>query len=124
MQKLIQVLWPSFLIAGIAEAVFFTVINPQELYLFGKAVELLGHRNLLNRLLRLLDTLRGLQSGHTLLPAQCGRSESSGTYLTAGATPCPRWPANRPQSRSGYRRSKPCLLHRCPLGFVGGESAR
>ncbi|MBX3686941.1 MAG: hypothetical protein KF909_12445 [Rhodocyclaceae bacterium] len=38
MQKLIQVLWPSFLIAGIAEAVFFTVINPQELYLFGKAV--------------------------------------------------------------------------------------
>lgn len=38
MQKLIQVLWPSFLVAGIAEVVFFTVINPQELYLFGQAV--------------------------------------------------------------------------------------
>ncbi|HQV12032.1 MAG TPA: hypothetical protein PKW52_11860 [Nitrospira sp.] len=38
MQRLIQILWPSFLIAGVAEAVFFTVINPQELYLFGKTV--------------------------------------------------------------------------------------
>ena len=39
MQKLIQVLWPSFIVAGIAEIVFFTVINPQELYLFGQAVD-------------------------------------------------------------------------------------
>lgn len=38
MLKLIQVLWPSFLIAGIAEVVFFTVIAPQELYLFGQPV--------------------------------------------------------------------------------------
>ncbi|MCK6393771.1 hypothetical protein [Zoogloea sp.] len=38
MLKLIQVLWPSFLVAGIAEAVFFTVIAPQELYLFGQPV--------------------------------------------------------------------------------------
>lgn len=36
--KWILVLWPSFLVAGIAEIVFFTVINPQELYLFGEAV--------------------------------------------------------------------------------------
>jgi hypothetical protein len=38
MLKWIQVLWPSFLVAGIAEAVFFTVIDPQELYLFGEPV--------------------------------------------------------------------------------------
>jgi len=38
MLKLIQVLWPSFLVAGIAEVVFFTVIAPQELYLFGQPV--------------------------------------------------------------------------------------
>jgi len=31
MMKLIQVLWPSFLVAGLAEALFFTIINPQEL---------------------------------------------------------------------------------------------
>ena len=34
MLKLIQVLWPSFLVAGVAEVVFFTVVAPRELYLF------------------------------------------------------------------------------------------
>lgn len=38
MSKLYLVFWPSFLIAGIAEILFFTVINPQELYLFGQPV--------------------------------------------------------------------------------------
>lgn len=38
MLKLIQVLWPSFLVAGVAEIVFFTVVNPQELYLLGESV--------------------------------------------------------------------------------------
>lgn len=38
MLKLIQVLWPSFAVAALAEAVFFTVIDPQELYLFGQVV--------------------------------------------------------------------------------------
>lgn len=38
MTKWIEVLWPSFLVAGIAEIVFFTVINPQELYLLGEPV--------------------------------------------------------------------------------------
>lgn len=36
--KWIQVLWPSFLIAGVASVVFFMVIDPQELYLFGEPV--------------------------------------------------------------------------------------
>ncbi|NMF88940.1 hypothetical protein [Aromatoleum petrolei] len=38
MLKWMQVLWPSFMVAGLAEAVFFTVIDPQELYLFGEPV--------------------------------------------------------------------------------------
>ena len=40
MQRLIWILWPSFVVAGIAEAVFFTLIDPQELYLFGEPVTL------------------------------------------------------------------------------------
>ena len=36
MLKLIQILWPSFLVAGAPEIVFFTVVAPKELYLFGE----------------------------------------------------------------------------------------
>ena len=35
---LIAVLWPSFVVAGIAEAVFFTLFDPVELHLFGNPV--------------------------------------------------------------------------------------
>ena len=38
MLRMMWVLWPSFLVAGIAEGIFFTVIDPQELYLFGEPV--------------------------------------------------------------------------------------
>lgn len=38
MQKIYSIFWPSFLIAGLAEAIFFTIFDPQELYLFGEAV--------------------------------------------------------------------------------------
>lgn len=38
MQKLIWILWPSFVVAGVAEAIFFTLIDPQELYLFSEPV--------------------------------------------------------------------------------------
>lgn len=38
MLKWIQVLWPSFLVAIVAEMLFFTVIDPKELYLFGEPV--------------------------------------------------------------------------------------
>lgn len=38
MQKLIWILWPSFVVAGIAEALFFTLVDPQEFYLLGEAV--------------------------------------------------------------------------------------
>ena len=39
MIKWILVLWPSFVVAGIAEMLFFTLVNPRELYLFGNTVE-------------------------------------------------------------------------------------
>jgi len=36
MRKAIWILWPSFIVGGIGEALFFTVFDPQELYLFGE----------------------------------------------------------------------------------------
>lgn len=38
MQRLIHILWPSFVVGGIAEALFFTLIDPQQIYLFGEPV--------------------------------------------------------------------------------------
>lgn len=38
MQKMLSILWPSFLVAGMAEGLFFTLIDPQELYLLGEPV--------------------------------------------------------------------------------------
>ncbi len=37
MRKLIPILWPSFIVGGIGEVLFFTVFDPKELYLFGEA---------------------------------------------------------------------------------------
>ena len=39
MKRLMLVLWPSFLAAGIAEILFFTVIDPEHLYFLGREVE-------------------------------------------------------------------------------------
>ena len=38
MNRLILILWPSFLIAGVAECVFFTLVDPQTLYFLGYPV--------------------------------------------------------------------------------------
>ncbi|MCW5605676.1 MAG: hypothetical protein KIT18_14130 [Burkholderiales bacterium] len=40
MQKAIWILWPSFIVGGIAEAVFFTLFDPEELHLLGGPLEL------------------------------------------------------------------------------------
>jgi hypothetical protein len=34
-QRLMRVVWPAFLVAGVAEAVFFTVFDPFDLHFFG-----------------------------------------------------------------------------------------
>lgn len=38
-KKLIWILWPSFIVAGIAEGLFFTIFDPQELVVFGETLE-------------------------------------------------------------------------------------
>ncbi|MBI2752429.1 MAG: hypothetical protein HYX46_02785 [Betaproteobacteria bacterium] len=36
MKQAMWILWPSFLVGGIGEVLFFTVFDPKELYLFGE----------------------------------------------------------------------------------------
>jgi hypothetical protein len=36
----ILILWPSFIVGGIGEVIFFTVFDPTELYLFGEVSHL------------------------------------------------------------------------------------
>ena len=40
MNQVIWVLWPAFVAAGIAEVVFFTLMEPRQLYLLGQPVTL------------------------------------------------------------------------------------
>lgn len=40
MKHAMSILWPSFLVGGVAEAVFFTLFDPMDLHLFGNAIEL------------------------------------------------------------------------------------
>jgi len=40
MQRAMWILWPSFLVAAVAEMVFFAVFDPGELTLFGRPNEL------------------------------------------------------------------------------------
>ena len=40
MKSAILILWPSFIVGGIGEVIFFSVFDPQELYLFGEATTL------------------------------------------------------------------------------------
>ncbi|HNC51390.1 MAG TPA: hypothetical protein PLO14_03985 [Accumulibacter sp.] len=39
MRHIIWVFWPAFIAAGIAETLFFTMIDPAQLYLFGQQVQ-------------------------------------------------------------------------------------
>ena len=39
-QRLIWVLWPGFVVAGIAEAAFFTIFDPFDLHFFGAPLEI------------------------------------------------------------------------------------
>ena len=38
--RLMWVMWPAFLMAGVAEAIFFTVFDPFDLHFFGEPLEL------------------------------------------------------------------------------------
>ena len=39
-RRLMWVLWPSFLVAAVANALFFTVLDPQDLTFFGQPIEM------------------------------------------------------------------------------------
>ena len=39
-QRLIWILWPSFIVGGAAEAVFFTLFDPSDLSIFGESLGL------------------------------------------------------------------------------------
>ena len=39
-RRLMWVTWPAFLVAGVAEAVFFTIFDPFDLHFFGAPLEL------------------------------------------------------------------------------------
>jgi len=40
MKRVMWILWPSFLVAALAEMIFFAVFDPGELTLFGRSPEL------------------------------------------------------------------------------------
>jgi len=40
MKQAMFILWPSFIVGGIGEVLFFTVFDPRELYLFGEPTSL------------------------------------------------------------------------------------
>ena len=40
MRNWMVILWPSFLVGGVGEVLFFTVFDPKQLYLFGEPVSL------------------------------------------------------------------------------------
>jgi len=40
MKQAMFILWPSFIVGGIGEVLFFTVFDPKELYLFGEPTSL------------------------------------------------------------------------------------
>jgi len=42
MRQAMWILWPSFVVGGAAEAVFFTLFDPMDLHLFGEPL-VLGH---------------------------------------------------------------------------------
>jgi hypothetical protein len=37
-RKAIWILWPAFIVGGIAEVIFFTIFDPMEMHLFGEPI--------------------------------------------------------------------------------------
>jgi len=40
LQRLMWIVWPAFLVAGLLEVVVFAVVDPQDLHWFGRPVEM------------------------------------------------------------------------------------
>jgi hypothetical protein len=39
-QRLMWILWPGFIMAAVAELIFFALVDPQDLHLFGQSLEM------------------------------------------------------------------------------------
>ena len=85
MRRVIHVLWPSFIVGGIGEVLFFTVFDPQELYLFGEPSA--------------LSRMAVYSIGFFLCWAFAAASSAFTCFLQRGADEvnrCPLPPAGRP----------------------------
>jgi hypothetical protein len=40
LQRIMWVVWPAFLMAGVAETLFFTLVDPEDLNFFGASIDL------------------------------------------------------------------------------------
>lgn len=85
MKRAIHILWPSFIVGGIGEMLFFTVFDPQELYLFGEPSS--------------LSRLAVYSIGFFLCWAFAAASSAFTCFLQRGAdevNQCPLRPLQRP----------------------------
>jgi len=86
MKNAILVLWPSFVVGGIGEVIFFTVFDPKELYLFGEPAS--------------LSRLAVYSIGFFLCWAFAAASSAFTCFLNRGAEEinrCPLPPVARPE---------------------------
>jgi hypothetical protein len=85
MKQAMLILWPSFIVGGIGEVLFFTVFDPKELYLFGEPAS--------------LSRLAVYSIGFFLCWAFAAASSAFTCFLQRGADEvnlCPLMPADRP----------------------------
>lgn len=86
MRRLIWILWPSFIIGGVAEAVFFTLFDPMDLHIFGEPLN--------------LSRIGVYTLGFFLFWAFAAASSAFTCFLQRGAVDinrlCPLEPDNRP----------------------------
>jgi len=86
MKKAIWILWPAFIVGGIAEGIFFTVFDPMELNPFGEALA--------------LSRLAVYSIGFLVFWAFAAASSAFTCFLQRGAEEinrCPLTPTQRPE---------------------------
>ncbi|MBI1942895.1 MAG: hypothetical protein HYS35_04445 [Betaproteobacteria bacterium] len=94
MKRAIWILWPSFVVGGIGEVVFFTVFDPRELYLFGEPAS--------------LSRLAVYSIGFFLCWAFAASSSAFTCFLQRGAEEVNRCPLPSPQRPPGCpKREEP-----------------
>ena len=86
MRKAIWILWPSFIVGGFAETIFFTLFDPADLHMFGEPVS--------------ISRLAIYSAGFFLFWAFAAASSALTCFLQRGADDvnrCPLPSAARPQ---------------------------